>query len=232
VGEASSGKISVTLELDPELEGRVLLGALVMDGVRVGGPGSAQQDDIGRLQEELRRRHAGTAPAGIDGLQAARRLYRAVGIDPTKIRPSSEALLRRVLKGGSLYRINNLVDAANQASLEFLLPLGLYDRDRIKGSAKARLGCPGEGFPGIRKDRVRLEKRLGLFDEEGAFGSPTSDSPRTCITERTKDILSVVFVPGDYPLDRLRAHLERLAELFGRWCGAESPVIRILPRDR
>src|SRR5207237_3024125 len=81
----------------------------------------------------------------------ARDLYRRTGEDPTKLRPSSEALLRRVLRGEALYRINSLVDTCNLCSLEFLLPIGLYDADRIQGTVTVRLGAQGEGYDSLGK---------------------------------------------------------------------------------
>src|SRR5262245_17553072 len=83
-----------------------------------------------------------------------RSMYSRTGIDPTKTRPSSEALLRRVRKGGELPRINSAVDVINWCSLESQLPFGLYDLDRIHGSIGLRLGAPGEHYAGIRKDVV------------------------------------------------------------------------------
>src|SRR5689334_12007105 len=64
---------------------------------------------------------------------AVRTIYKRVGLDPTKTRPSSEALLRRVRKGDALPRINSLVDVCNWCSLEFQLPYGLYDAAHVEG---------------------------------------------------------------------------------------------------
>ena len=74
---------------------------------------------------------------------AVRTMYKRVGIDPTKTRPSSEALLRRVRKGDSLPRINSMVDVCNWCSFEFQLPYGLYDADQIEGEVELRLGLEG-----------------------------------------------------------------------------------------
>ena len=84
-------------------------------------------------------------------------MYKRVGLDPTKTRPSSEALLRRVRKGDSLPRINSMVDVCNWCSLEFQLPYGLYDAAHIDGDVELRLGRAGESYPGIRKDDVHVD---------------------------------------------------------------------------
>ncbi|MEO7191164.1 MAG: phenylalanine--tRNA ligase beta subunit-related protein, partial [Vicinamibacterales bacterium] len=137
-----------------------------------------------------------TASEPVDVIAAVRAMYRRVGIDPTKTRPSSEALLRRVRKGGDLPRVNSLVDVINWCSLESQLPFGLYDLAQLHGTVTLRLGAAGEQYAGIRKDVVHLAGRLTLADALGAFGNPTSDSARTMVTTATTDALVVIFAPS------------------------------------
>jgi DNA/RNA-binding domain of Phe-tRNA-synthetase-like protein len=143
-------------------------------------------------------------------------MYKRVGIDPTKTRPSSEALLRRVRKGDALPRINSLVDVINWTSLESQLPFGLYDLDRIEGAITLRLGQPGEEYAGIRKDVVHVAGRMTLADASGPFGNPTSDSARTMVTTAARRVLVVIFVPvslaasiGERALATTRERIER-----------------------
>jgi len=137
-----------------------------------------------------------TMPEPADIIAAVRTMYKRVGIDPTKTRPSSEALLRRVRKGDELPIINSLVDIINWSSLETQLPYGLYDLDRIQGAVTLRLGRDGEQYEGIRKAAVHVADRLTLADELGPFGNPTSDSARTMVTTATVRALVVIFVPA------------------------------------
>lgn len=143
------------------------------------------------------------------GLEAAtaatRTMYKRCGIDPTKTRPSSEALLRRIRKGEPLPRVNGLVDIVNWCSVETQISFGLYDLDRVQPPIALRLGGPGEGYDGIRKDRVNVEGRLCLADALGPFGNPTSDSARTMTSPDTTRVMVVLFVPADAP----RAAAER-----------------------
>jgi DNA/RNA-binding domain of Phe-tRNA-synthetase-like protein len=134
---------------------------------------------------------------------SVRRMYKRVGLDPTKTRPSNEALLRRVRKGQPLPRINSLVDVINWCSFEFQLPYGLYDSAQIKGDVTMRLGKEGEEYAGIRKDAVHVAGRITLADDVGPFGNPTSDSARTMVTTDTRDALVVVYSPTDIPRARL-----------------------------
>jgi DNA/RNA-binding domain of Phe-tRNA-synthetase-like protein len=159
---------------------------------------------------------------------SVRTMYKRIGLDPTKTRPSSEALLRRVRKGDTLPRINSLVDVCNWCSVEFQLPYGLYDAAQIEGGITLRLGTEGESYPGIRKDDVHVGGRMTLADARGPFGNPTSDSARTMVTTATERAIVVVFAPRDTPSDRLRSVLDqtvaRMADITGcreagRWPG-------------
>jgi DNA/RNA-binding domain of Phe-tRNA-synthetase-like protein len=150
---------------------------------------------------------------------AVRTMYKKVGLDPTKTRPSNEALLRRVRKGDSLPRINSAVDIINWCSLEFQLPYGLYDFARVSGAVTMRLGGEGERYAGIRKDDVNVGGRITVADGHGAFGNPTSDSARTMVTPETTELLVIVYAPreiGRAPLEEvMSATAERIALIAG-----------------
>ncbi len=216
-----------TLRLGDDLVGVLSAGAVVIDGIRVGPP-EPVRPAIDALCAELRERWSGRLPSEIPPLQEARDLYKSVGIQPTRTRPSSEALLRRVLKGGELYALSNAVDVCNLASLEFLLPIGLYDLAKIRGDAVLRLGREGEAYAGIRKAEVHLTGRLGLFDDDGPFGSPTSDSARTCVDDDTATLLVVIMATAGYDLDALRGHVDRFVELTTTHCGGGEAAAGLL----
>lgn len=140
---------------------------------------------------------------------AVRTMYKKVGIDPTKTRPSNEALLRRVRKGDTIPRINSAVDIVNWCSLEFQLPYGLYDASRIQGGVTMRLGIDGEKYAGIRKDDVNVAGRITVADDVGPFGNPTSDSARTMVTPAATELLVVIYAP----IEITKPQLERVASV-------------------
>ena len=140
---------------------------------------------------------------------AVRTMYKRVGLDPTKTRPSSEALLRRVRKGDTIPRINSLVDIVNWCSLEFQLPYGLYDFAKVSGPVTMRLGAEGESYPGIRKDEVNVGGRITVADSAGPFGNPTSDSARTMVTPATTEALVIVYAPAEI----LRMQIARVLDV-------------------
>jgi DNA/RNA-binding domain of Phe-tRNA-synthetase-like protein len=168
--------------------------------------------------------------AEVPGAADARTLYKALGLDPTKTRPSNEALLRRALKGESLYRINTLVDALNLCSLRDQLPFGLYDLDRVTPPVVLRRGTRDEGYEGIRKGRVNVEDRPVLVDSEGPFGNPSSDSARTMATLQTRRALVTVYAPAAYSLGRLGSVLDRAEQTLTRHCGGASTHRAVLPQ--
>jgi DNA/RNA-binding domain of Phe-tRNA-synthetase-like protein len=153
---------------------------------------------------------------------AVRTMYKKVGIDPTKTRPSNEALLRRVRKGDAIPRINSAVDIVNWCSLEFQLPYGLYDASKIQGPVTMRLGQDGEKYAGIRKDDVNVGGRITVADEAGAFGNPTSDSARTMVTPATTELLVVIYAPTEIPRTQLERVVAATAERFQQICGGNE----------
>ena len=153
---------------------------------------------------------------------AVRTMYKRIGLDPTRTRPSNEALLRRLRKGDRLPRINSMVDVINWCSVECQLPYGLYDRARMHASVTLRLGTPGEEYAGIRKDTVHVGGRLVVADADGAFGNPTSDSARTMVTVATANALVVVYAPVDVDRRRLAQVLDLTAERLRRVCGGHE----------
>jgi len=184
------------LSVSPQLAAIIRLGTLVFDRVRVVEHEAGLDGPLAEAERLVRQQ----PPAERAEVRA---MYRAVGLDPTRRRPSSEALLRRVIRHEALPRINPLVDICNWCSLEFQLPYGLYDLARIQGPVELRLGRAGEAYPGIRKDLVHVGGRLTLADGIGPFGNPSSDSSRTMVTTATSSALVVVFAPASFLPERL-----------------------------
>jgi len=210
------------LTIDASLAGRVRVGVLTLEGVSVRESDPALDAEVDQYCAELRARYGGGRSAEVPGAADARTLYKAVGLDPTKTRPSNEALLRRALKGETLYRISTLVDALNLSSLREQLPFGLYDLDHVKGAVTLRLGGPGESYEGIRKGSVHVEGRPVLVDETGPFGNPTSDSARTRIRLETTRALVVCYAPIACSAQRMGGVLDRTRDTLVRFCGGSE----------
>jgi len=209
------------IRLAAELRGIVLPGVLWLHGATV-------LEGDGRLDAALADAERAIRVGEMPDPAPVRAMYKRLGLDPTRNRPSSEALLRRVRKGDDLPRINSMVDVCNWCSMEFQLPYGLYDAARIEGeSVDLRVGRDGEAYDGIRKDTVHVAGRITLADARGPFGNPTSDSARTMVTTATLDALLLVYAPGKTRVDRLQAVLRETAARMAQFTGATPAVDQI-----
>jgi len=195
------------IRIADEVGSLVLLGAMELDGCAVGPSGEELLRRMEAREAALREAWAGRGPGEIPVLQPARRLYRSARLDPTRERPSSEALLRRILKGGALPRINSAVDLCNLCAVSYFLSIGLYDRDRLAPPLEVGLGGPGERYAGLGKPDVHLAGRLRCRDRLGAFGNPSSDSLRSSVDESSTRLLWLIYAPADYDPARLEEHL-------------------------
>jgi DNA/RNA-binding domain of Phe-tRNA-synthetase-like protein len=204
-------------EIRVELPG-VRLGAARAEGVRVELVVPELAREMDAVCDRLRRALTVEQVAQLDSVRAVRAMFRAWGMDPSKYRPSSEALLRRVTQGKGLYRVSNVVDIINLCSIETSWPYGLYDLAHVRPPILFRLGCAGETYEGIGKQTWHLHDRPVLVDSLGPFGSPISDSTRTMITESARSILTIIFAPAatadaplQHALDLLCARLRQFA---------------------
>ena len=207
--------MDVRVEIEPALDAAVRVGVLRCDLSRV-------EDRDPALDAPLAERERAVRAGEVAGIAAARALYRAFGIDPTRTRPSSEALLRRVRRGEALPRVNTAVDVCNWCSLEVQLPYGVYDAGALEPPVALRRGGPGDEYAGIRKEAVHLAGRPALFDGRGPFGNPTSDSARTMTTTRTRAVLVVVFAPRTVTRERMGQVLDMTAARLAEYAGGRE----------
>ena len=203
--------------------------AVVAETARSGGEAPAVVAETARSAGEPAGAPGALDPRAEARIALVRAMYRRFGIDPTRTRPSSEALWRRVRRGLPWPRINTLVDAGNRCSCETQLPFGLYDLDRVAGRVELRAGAAGDQYPGIGKPVVHLAGRPALFDARGPFGNPTSDSARTMITTSTRRALVVVFAPPAVPRAELEAVLDLTAARVGEAAGGAEEGRWIAP---
>src|SRR5271168_2917215 len=182
--------------------------------------------DLAKLMDEVcaRKRAEFTVEslAEAEPVRDVRAMFREWGIDPSKYRPSSEALLRRVVQGKGLYRVSNVVDICNIGSIEIGWPFGCYDRARISAPIELRHGLAGESYEGIGKKMWHLEGRPVLADAQGPFGSPISDSTRSMITESATATLTVIYAPAQASSILLEAAMQKLCERFAQFAGARA----------
>jgi DNA/RNA-binding domain of Phe-tRNA-synthetase-like protein len=200
----------------------VRLAVVEADGLSV----SAADTGLARLMDDVcdrkRREFTVETLAEAGPTRTVRAMFRAWDIDPSKYRPSSEALLRRVVQGKGLYRVSNVVDIGNVGSIETGWPFGCCDRARIQPPIAFRQGAPGESYEGIGKRTWHLEGRPVLADPAGPFGSPISDSTRSMITETAREVLVVIYVPAGASPASIEMAMARLSERLTQFAGASA----------
>ncbi len=155
-----------------------------------------------------------------------RTAYKALGKSPSEYRNSAEALLRRIVKGYGLYKVNNIVDTGNLFSVLTGFSAGSYDLSKVTGNISLRHAPEGTHYEGIGKTSVNVGFLSALYDEDGAFGNPCSDSLRTSVTETAHDILTVIY--AFCPKAELTAALDEYETLLQTYCLADIQEKRIL----
>ena len=173
---------------------------------------------IGELCEQYKSTLTTESLKDMPSIAATRRVYKACGKDPSRYRPASEALIRRVLQGKDLYQIDTLVDLINFASIRFGYSIGGFDADKFVGDTLTLgVGRAGEPYEGIGRGMLNIEGLPVYRDEQGGVGTPTSDNERTKITLATRHL--VVLVNGyDGNEERVSQNAEFILDLVRQFC--------------
>jgi len=207
------------MEIDIRLPG-VKLGAVEADGILVTPSPIPLAGLLDEASERKRKECTLESLSEQESTRAVRAMFREWGMDPSKYRPSSEALRRRVVQGKGLHRVSNVVDIGNLGSVETGWPFGCYDRARLRPPIVFRHGAPGERYEGIGKQTWHLEGRPILADSDGPFGSPISDSTRSMITEAAREIFLILYTPAAAPDAAVEKAMARLSERLTQFAGA------------
>ncbi|MBQ1769400.1 MAG: phenylalanine--tRNA ligase beta subunit-related protein [Turicibacter sp.] len=172
------------------------------------------KEEMNRLEQDIMQQLTLETLLKEPRIAAARAGYKALGKDPSRYRLSCEALLRRLIKGNGLYFVNNAVDIGNVLSARTQRSVAVLDEDKIQGDVLIRIG-QDEPYEGIGRGAINIENIPVYCDELGPFGTPTSDTPRTRITETTKTIL--LFITSFNGTDGLLQDVELAKDLFTRF---------------
>ena len=129
----------------------------------------------------------------MSSIAATRSVYRACGKDPSRYRPASEALIRRILQGKALYQIDTLVDLINLASIAYGYSIGGFDADKFVGDTLTLgIGHENEPYEGIGRGMLNIAGLPVYRDAQGGVGTPTSDNERTKITLQTTHLVVLI----------------------------------------
>ena len=158
----------------------------------------------------------------MSSIAATRSVYKACGKDPSRYRPASEALIRRVLQGKSLYQIDTLVDLINLASIAYGYSIGGFDADKFKGDTLTLgIGKEGEPYEGIGRGMINIHGLPVYRDAEGGVGTPTSDNERTKMELQTTHL--VVLINGyDGNESRVIENAQYIQSLLRKYCHSDG----------
>ncbi|MFC2334134.1 MAG: B3/4 domain-containing protein [Prevotella sp.] len=179
-------------------------------------------DEINAMGSKYRSMLTTESLKQLPGIAATRRVYRACGKDPSRYRPASEALIRRLLMGKSLYQIDTLVDLTNLASIAYGYSIGGFDADKFDGETLTLgIGRAGEPYEGIGRGLINIEDLPVYRDATGGVGTPTSDNERTKLTLQTMHL--VVLINGyDGNEADVKANAEYIQELLRKYCNSDG----------
>ena len=184
-------------------------------------------DEIHEWEQRFRRDLTTESLKELSGIAATRRVYKACGKDPSRYRPASEQLIRRMLQGKELYQIDTLVDLVNLASIVYGYSIGGFDADKIVGDTLTLgIGREGEPYEGIGRGLLNIAGLPVYRDQQGGVGTPTSDNERTKMTLATSHLL--VLINGyDGQEERVRQNAEFILQLIHKYCQSEGGSITI-----
>ncbi|MFC4411595.1 B3/4 domain-containing protein [Chungangia koreensis] len=163
-----------------------------------------------------------------EGIKEWRQVWKQFGADPNRYRHSAEALMRRVSKENYLQPFHSAVDLNNFFSLEYQIPVGIYDVHKLKGNVQLQVGDENTGYEGLNGRFNSLKGILTLHDDQGPFGSPFVDSARTAVTEHTTEAMEIFFLRPSMQENEAKELLNAAGQMFTQIHGGDfqSTVIR------
>lgn len=206
------------------------VGAAVFATVRNSESSPALWQEIDRFVARYRLCHTVDSIKQMPAIEATREAYRRCGKDPSRYRPSGEALVRRILKGGDLYRVSTLVDLINLASIAYGYSIGGFDADKIAGNRLTLgIGREGEPYEGIGRGPLNIGGLPVYRDGTGGIGTPTSDHERTKLSLETTRLLAIVN-GYDGNREQTQACAAFICELLRKHAGSEGDaVVQMFP---
>ena len=176
---------------------------------------------IAHFTEHLRATETTESIKQQPAIVATRDAYRACGKDPSRYRPSGEALCRRILRGIPLYQIDTLVDLINLVSIRYGYSIGGFDADKFEGDTLTLgIGRAGEPYEGIGRGMLNIEGMPVYRDAVGGVGTPTSDNERTKLGLETTRLLTII--NGYSGKGGLQEAADYMVELLKEFASAEE----------
>ncbi|OCA84505.1 hypothetical protein A8F94_17585 [Bacillus sp. FJAT-27225] len=223
------------IRLSEELSQRVpgfKLGIIHYKGIEVGESPQMLKGRLQLFQESIFFDLEDKSVTDLEGVKEWRQLFKQTGKDPNRYRPSVESLYRRIAKQNYLTPIQSAIDLNNFFSLQYQVPIGIYDADKLEGDITVRLGQSGEEYTGLNGRSNSLEKLIVASDTTGPFGSPFVDSDRAPVSVATKNALQIIYIRPTTPCESAEKLTQSLMNMFVQIHGGESDFIIIGCQDK
>lgn len=158
----------------------------------------------------------------LDGIEEWRSVFKKTGKDPNRYRHSAEALYRRVKKHNFLHSVNSATDLNNFFSLQYQIPLGIYDTDLLSGDINIRVGAENEEYIGLNGRSNSLHNLIITADNHGPFGSPFVDSQRCAMTETARNAVHIIYLRPSISEEEAIKMVASLSKMFIQIHGGEA----------
>lgn len=198
------------------------LGVIEYKNILVGDSPQMLRGRLQLFQESIYFDLENTPVTEIPGIQEWRSIFKKNGKDPNRYRPSVEALYRRVQKQNYLSSVQSAIDINNFFSLQYQVPIGIYDQECLNGPVSIRFGGEGEEYVGLNGRLNSLEHLIVSADEIGPFGSPFVDSDRAPVSIETKHALQLIYLRPSTDLHNAEKLTESLMNMFVQIHGGEA----------
>lgn len=213
------------IHLSPQICEKVAdfkIAAIHYQNIEVGASPQMLKGRLQLFQESLFFELEDKKVTDVDGIVEWRSVFKQIGKDPNRYRHSAEALYRRVQKHQYLSTINSAIDVNNFFSLQYQIPLGIYDMKALSGDVTMRLGAEGEEYIGLNGRANSLHNLIVTADDHGPFGSPFVDSERSAVSESTKNALQIVYLLPSLSKDEAEKMVQSLEKMFVQIHGGDS----------
>ncbi|WP_369596710.1 B3/B4 domain-containing protein [Tuberibacillus sp. Marseille-P3662] len=217
--------MTIDIEIDQAIKAQIpqfKIGAITYHDIAVSASPQMFQGHFQLYQEEMMLSLEEKNVADIGGIQEWRQVFKTLGTDPSRYRPSHEALYRRLKKRDQLPMIHSAADVNNFFSLQFEIPLGIYDADKLDGDIAIRMGTDEDMYETLNGRTTSMTGKILSADTQAPFGSPIIDSKRTMTTETTTNALQIIYLKPSMSEKEAQDMLASIADMFIQINGGKS----------